>query len=252
VIHPDAVTYVGHATVLLELNGTRILTDPLLRPRFMHARRVARPVPGDLLEGLDAVLVSHLHMDHLDFRSLRGLDRGVEFIVPAGGARVVGRRGFRNVTELSPGEAAHVGPIEVSATLADHDGRRWPVGPSRDALSYLLTADRRAYFAGDTDLTDDMVELGDGIDVALLPVGGWGPRVGEGHLDWRRAAQAAAMIKPRIVVPIHWGTYQRADLAGRRPDLLSQPPQKLVAEAETLAPDVEVRVLQPGETLTLR
>ena len=248
---PDAVTYVGHATVLVELGGARLLTDPLLRPRFLHARRVAPPPPGDLLHGLDAILVSHPHMDHLDFRSLAALDRATRFIVPAGAGRVVRRRGFANVIELRPGEATSVAGARVAATPAVHDGRRWPFGPRRPAVGYRIAADHEVYFAGDTDLFEGMATIGDGIDVALLPVGGWGPRVGPGHLDATRAAAAAALIRPRVVVPIHWGTYQRVDLVGRRPDLRSDPPRKLVAEAAKVAPEAEVRVLQPGETLAL-
>ena len=87
------------------------------------------------------------------------------------------------------------------------------------------------YFAGDTDLYDGMADLAGKVDVALLPISGWGPKVGEGHLDGHSAAEAAALIKPRYVVPIHWGTYLRMDLIGRHPELLSEQPQTLVADA---------------------
>lgn len=247
----DVATFVGHSTVRLELGGTNLLTDPLLRQRFLHARRQVGPATAGVLEGLDAVLVSHLHMDHLDFPSIRGLDRDVRMVVPAGGGRVVRRRGFRRVTELRPGESVKVGSVEVVATPADHDGRRWPLGPAVDAIGYDIRADTRIYFAGDTDLFDEMADLAGAIDVALLPIGGWGPKVGEGHLDGLRAAQAAAMIRPRVIVPIHWGTYLRADLARSHPELLSEPPRELVARVAELAPESEVRVLQPGESLTL-
>ncbi len=250
----NAVTFVGHATVLIELGGKRILTDPLLRPRFMHARRVAPPPPADLLEGLDALLVSHLHMDHLDFKSIKGLDRQTPVVVTAGGGRVLRRRGFRDITEVEPGDETALGPVEPARSPTP--GTMAVAGPSvRTSRRWAFSCGAPAasvYFAGDTDLYDGMADLAGRVDVALLPVGGWGPRVGPGHLDGRRAAEAAAMIRPRIVVPIHWGTYQRADLVGRRPDLLTEPPRKLVAEAAALAPDVEVRVLQPGQTLALR
>ena len=249
----DRLTFVGHSTVLLELGGTRLLTDPLLRPRLLHARRVADPPPAGVLDGLDALLVSHLHPDHLDFRSLRGLDRGVRLVVPEGGGRVVRRRGFRDITELRAGGTAAVGGVEIEAVFAAHDGRRLPVGPRVEALGFLLAAPGAptVYFAGDTDLHDDMSELAGRVDVALLPVGGWGPKVGEGHLDGRRAAEAAALIRPRVVIPIHWGTYLRSDLIGRRPELLTEPPERLTEEAARLVPDVEVAVLEPGRSLEL-
>ena len=137
-------------------------------------------------------------------------------IVPVGGGRVIRRRGFANVIELASGDGTRVGGIEVTATEAIHDGRRHKVGPRVEAIGYLLgSSARTVYFAGDTDLFDGMSELAGRLDVALLPIGGWGPKVGAGHLDPRRAAVAAAMLRPRLAIPIHWGTLLRFDL-GRR------------------------------------
>ena len=248
----DTITFAGHSTVRLDLDGTTLLTDPLLRSRFLHVRRHAEPAAEELLHDVDAVLVSHLHPDHLDFPSIRALDRGVEMVVPAGGGRIPARRGFANVTELCPGEATRIGDVDVLATTAAHDGRRYPVGPPIEALGFdLRSPGSHVYFAGDTDLFDEMAQLGPGIDVALLPVAGWGPKLGRGHLNARSAAEAAAMIAPRIVVPIHWGTYLRAGLERRRGELLDDPPHRLIEHARELAPEVEVRVLEPGEEMTL-
>jgi len=249
----DRVTFVGHSTVRLELGGTTLLTDPLTRGRFLHTFRQVPPVGPETTAEVDAVLASHLHMDHLDFGSMRALGREIEVVVPAGGARVVRRRGYRRATELRPGESARVGAVEITATDADHDGRRWPLGRAVEALGFLLRTDAASvYFAGDTDLFEGMAVLGD-IDVALLPIGGWGSHGGdrEGHLNPERAAEATALIRPRIVVPIHWGTYLRAGLARSRPELLTDPPRRLVEEVARRAPEVEVRVLSPGESLEL-
>lgn len=229
-----------------------LLTDPLLRRRFLHAPRAVPAPPAEVLDDVDGLLVSHLHMDHLDFPSIRRLDRETPVILPAGGERVVRRRGFRHITGLVPGGRAEVGSVDVVATPADHDGRRWPIGRSVEAIGFDLRAPAtRVYFAGDTDLFDGMARLGPGIDVALLPIGGWGPKVQRGHLDPERAARAAAMMRPRIVVPIHWGAYLRIGLSRRRPGLLTEPPRELVARMAELAPGVEVKVLQPGESLPL-
>lgn len=247
----DRVTFVGHSTVRLELGGTTLLTDPILRRRFLHVVRHAPPPPAGVERGIDAVLISHLHPDHLDFPSLKRVGRDVEVIVPAGGAWLLRRRGFGRVTELRPGESARVGAVEAVATPAVHDGRRYPVGPAVEALGFELRApSRRVYFAGDTDLFDEMRELA-GIDLALLPIGGWGPKVGEGHLDPRSAAEAAAMIRPRVVVPIHWGTYLRAGLLSRQPELIADPPREFATAIAELAPAVEVQVLAPGEGIDL-
>src|SRR5687767_6284596 len=114
------VTLLGHATVLVELDGARLLTDPLLRDRvtFLSTRRRARD-PA-LLEGLDAVLLSHFHRDHFDPRSLAMLDREVRVVGPPGTAKRVRRRGFESVTELEPGESTKVGGAVVRATRALH------------------------------------------------------------------------------------------------------------------------------------
>ena len=244
----DRVTFVGHSTVRMELGGTRLITDPLLRRRFLYVRRHADAPATETLD-VDAVLISHLHQDHLDFGSLRRLPRETRFLAPVGGARVLRRRGFRNVTELAPGDGATVGAVEVGATEALHDGRRYPWGPAVEAIGYdLRHGGSRVYFAGDTDLFEGMAALAEGerIDVALLPIGGWGPKVGPGHLDAARAAEAAALMRPRVVVPIHWGTCLRWGLSPLR---LTVPPADLRAELAERAPDVVARVLAPGESL---
>ena len=248
----DRITFLGHSAVRLELGGTTLLVDPLLRRRFLHVLRAAPPPPPETVSGVDGLAISHLHMDHLDFPSIRGLDRATPVLVPAGGEGLLRRRGFRDVTGLVAGDGAVIGAVEIKAARADHDGRRWRFGPPVESIGFDLRAPAaRVYFAGDTDLFDEMAELGPGIDVAMLPIGGWGPRVGPGHLNPKRAARAAAMIRPRIVVPIHWGAYLRVGLARTKPELLTQPPRELVAQVEALAPGVDVEVLEPGESLAL-
>jgi L-ascorbate metabolism protein UlaG (beta-lactamase superfamily) len=246
----DSITFVGHSTVRITLGATTVLTDPVLRRRFLHVVRHA-PLPAPAVtRDIDAVLISHLHPDHLDPPSLRRLG-DVQVIAPERGGRLLHRRGFERVTELRPGDSARVGEVAVLATTAVHDGRRYPIGRAVEAIGFDLQApNRRVYFAGDTDLFDEMAAL-DGVDVAFLPIAGWGPKVGRGHLDPLRAARAVALIQPRIVVPVHWGTYLRAGLARRRPDLIASPAREFAERLTELAPKAELRLLKPGETLEL-
>jgi L-ascorbate metabolism protein UlaG (beta-lactamase superfamily) len=251
-VSTDRVTWIGHATVLIELGGVRLLTDPLLRNRLGHLRRHgARPAAGTT-DQLDAVLISHLHLDHLDLPSLRRLPRTTRLLVPHGAGAFLHRQGFPAAEELAAGDRADVGGLPVLAVPAVHDRRRRPFGggPEADALGFVAGA--RVYFAGDTDLFAGMERIGaDGLDAALLPVWGWGPRLGPGHLDPQRAARATAMLRPAVVVPIHWGTYLPAGLRRRHGALLRTPAQEFAAAAALLAPGVRVAVLRPGEALGL-
>ena len=247
---PERVTYVGHATVLVELDGVRLLTDPVLRGRVGPLRRHgAAPAPG-VAEGLDAVLISHLHHDHADLPSLRRIGRDVRVLASPGAGELLGRHGFADVTELAPGEPARVGALTVTATEARHPGGGRFERDS-EAVGFLLTGSRRVYFAGDTDLFDGMAELAGGLDLALLPIWGWGTSLGPGHLDPERAARAAALLSPRIAVPIHWGTLYPLGLARVRPGPLRRPPREFAARMRELAPQVEARVLAPGEATSL-
>lgn len=242
------VTYVGHATVLLELDGLRILTDPVLRMRIGHLRRQVEPPPVGVTAELDAVLLSHLHLDHADRRSLRRIDPATPVLAPDGADRFLRRCGFRDVTELAPGEAAWVGGVRIAAVEAKHRRGRSPLTPSSGAIGFDLAGSRRVYFAGDTDLFAGMRALAEGLDLALLPVWGWGSTLGAGHLDPERAAQAAALLSPRIAVPIHWGTYFPLGLGRRHGHLLTDPPRDFARRCADLAPQTEVRVLAPGES----
>ena len=247
----ERLTWVGHATVLLELGGVRLLTDPLLRRRLGHLRRHGAPPRSDLTERIDAVLISHVHLDHLDVRSLRLLHRATQVIAPRGAGSTLKRIGFTRVDELVAGEQVTVGGVPVTAVPALHEGRRRPLARPAETLGYVIAGANRVYFAGDTDLFDGMRALAGKVDVALLPVWGWGPSIGPGHMDPLRAARAAVLVRPRIAVPIHWGTFFPIGLEALRQRALVEPPRRFAQHVRSLAPEVDVRVLAPGDELVL-
>ena len=234
----------------MELDGTTLLTDPLLRRRVTHLRRADDP-RTEGLKNVDAVLISHAHHDHLHLRSLRLLDRSTPIVVPKGVGRLVKLGRFRSIEEIDEGETVEIGSLKIRATHAEHSGTRQPGWLKATALGYAIEGSQKIYFAGDTDLFEGMAGLVPDLDVALLPIWGWGPSLGRGlHLDPRKAAEALALLEPRIAIPIHWGTYRPLHL-GAKAKFLTSPGEDFVREAAALAPDVDVRVLQPGERLEL-
>lgn len=251
---PVEVTWWGHATCTIEDSGVRVLTDPLFVRRLAHLRRRRGALPGPEATVADVVLISHLHSDHLHLPSLARLAPGGKLIVPLGAVRSVpGLRMLRRVrglriTEVAAGDEVRVGGVRIRAVPAQHDGRRLPVGPHRSpALGYVVEGEARTYFAGDTGLFDEMAEAVGPVDVALLPVGGWGPYLGHSHLDAGRAAQALARLAPRSAVPVHYGTYWPVGMDGVRPHEFHAPGDEFVRKAALLAPDVTVHRLAHGE-----
>jgi L-ascorbate metabolism protein UlaG (beta-lactamase superfamily) len=243
-----STVFLGHSTVLLDLDGTRILTDPVLRGRLTFLRRIsAVPAGGDYAQ-VDAVLLSHLHHDHCDLASLALLDPQVRIIAPDGAREFLRARGFRWVTTLKPGQSYDLGTVTVTATRAVHDGRRSPFfGPRAIAVGYLIiTSDTRVYFAGDTDLFDGMTALAPDLDLALVPVWGWGPNLGPGHLDPHRAAEAVARLRPRWAVPVHWGTLFPYGMSKLFPGRLLHPPQAFARAVAARGLPTQVKVLEPG------
>jgi L-ascorbate metabolism protein UlaG (beta-lactamase superfamily) len=250
-VSSNNLTYIGHATTLLRLDGAAILTDPLLRDRFGPLRRQAPTLPADLPGHVDVVLISHLHRDHLDLPSLRRLPPDTPVVVPRGSTRWMSGIEANRIREIGRGETISISGKKVTAVPALHGGRRGRWGAGIDPLGYVIDGGGyTVYFAGDTDLFPQMSELGP-LDLALLPVWGWGTSVGPGHLDPESAAQALQLLRPRLAVPIHWGTLYPIGLRRLRPKPLSDPPLEFARLAQEVAPEVEVRVIPPGGETTL-
>ncbi len=238
------VTWIGHSTVDLTVGGVRFLTDPVLRMRVAHLqRRCPRPVlaPGPI----DAVLISHLHHDHLDLPSLQRLPGG-PLIVPRGAGPLLKRVRGHDIVEVQPGDTLDVGDARVNVVHAEHRGNRTLSKVYGPPLGFVIeAAERRVYFPGDTDLFDDMQSFGP-LDLALLPIWGWGPRLGPGHLNPHRAAEAAVLLGAGAVVPIHWGTFSPIGVMPGRPAWLDAPGPAFAAAMATVDPSSHLISLEPG------
>jgi L-ascorbate metabolism protein UlaG (beta-lactamase superfamily) len=245
---PD-VTWWGHATVTIADRDVRVLTDPVFTCRLGHLRRRRGPRPGRDARRADLVLVSHLHADHLHLPSLAQVEPSAPVVLPAGAVRAVpalARLG-RELVELAPGEETGVGGVRVTAVPAHHDGRRWPWSrPRVQPLGYVVAGSARTWFAGDTDLFDGMADAAGRVDLALVPVGGWGPTLGPGHLDPVRAAEAVAAVRAAAAVPIHFGTLWPLGCERVRPDRFHRPGADFVAEVRRRSVATVVRELAPG------
>jgi L-ascorbate metabolism protein UlaG (beta-lactamase superfamily) len=236
-------------------SGTTLLTDPLLTNRLLHLRRMAGP-PPQLPGAPDAVLLSHLHADHFHLPSLRTLPGEPLLIVPRGAAAFVasgmGNRWADRCVELEPGGETTVGAVTVRAVRAAHPGGRGPWSRTRAvALGFVVEGAGRTWYAGDTGLFDDMSELAP-LDLALIPVGGWGPTLhAHEHLDAGAAAAAVRLVKASWAVPVHYGTFWPVGLSRFRPHMFHAPGEEFARRARQTAPDTRVRVLSQGETLTI-
>ena len=175
----DRLTFLGHSTVLVDLDGVRVLTDPLLGHLAAGAIRRQMPaVPPETLADLSAVFISHGHLDHLDLSSLRALKGQPAFIVPVGLGRVVAKATDGVVHEMRAGDRLQIGNLTLEGVHAEHGRRRSIFTTAEGALGILIAGSTSVYFAGDTDLFPEMAQLAGRVDVALLPVSGWGPSSG--------------------------------------------------------------------------
>lgn len=249
------VTWLGHSTVMIEADGVSILTDPALTTAMAHLRRrrpVARPAPPDV------VAVSHLHMDHLHRRSLRRVGGlGTELLVPVGAAPLVNGLGFGTVHEMRVGDSVAAGRagsrVCVDAVHAQHSGRRGPHSRlEAPALGYVVRGGSASvYFAGDTGLFDGMADIGP-VDVALVPIWGWGPTLGERHLNPTTAASATALLQAHYVIPIHWGTYSPVRTRRGSPPWLDDPLDAFRSALEEVDLGDRLVPLWPGQSFTLQ
>lgn len=245
-----AITWLGHASVLVELDGARIMFDPVLRSRVGPLVRIPPAVPPEKVPVTDLVLLSHLHADHADLGTLRRLRRNGPLIAPAGAGSWLRSRGLGEVRELRAGQAITHSSVRVEAIRAVHGGSRRPLGPVCDPVGYLVSGSRSLYFAGDTDLFPEMADLHGRVSVALLPVWGWGRSLGPGHLDPKRAARAAALIEPALAVPIHWGTLTLGRRSGPVADR-ERPARQFLDCLAQQAPAVQGRIMAVGERLEI-
>ncbi len=256
------LTWIGHATVLLQLDGRNILTDPHFSKRaspvqWVGPKRLVPPLPAleDLPE-IDLVVISHDHYDSLDLGTVKALrnrsggDRTL-FLVPLGLKRWFLKQGVTRVRELDWWEEYRSGDLAVTAVPVQHWSKRSLLGRNRTLWAgwVLRTPTFRFLFAGDTGYTAHFKEIGDRLgpfDAAALPIGAYEPRwfMKDHHMNPDEAVQAHLDLRSRLSVAIHWGTFSLTD------EPADEPPRRLrEALRNRLVPAAEFRLLKIGETL---
>ncbi|WP_235736570.1 MBL fold metallo-hydrolase [Nocardioides alcanivorans] len=199
------------------------------------------------------MLISHLHSDHLHLPTLRRFPATTEIVVPAGAGRLL--RGFpHRVTELGPGMTTTRLGLTVQALPAHHPWSRFPGSRAQaPPLGFRVSGNGSSlWFPGDTGLFDGLDEVVE-VDLALVPIGGWGPTLGEHHLDPVQAAEAVHRVGAQWVVPVHFGTYWPLGLevARRtRQRLFVEPPSRFADEMARRLPGVRLDLPDPGAHLT--
>jgi L-ascorbate metabolism protein UlaG (beta-lactamase superfamily) len=252
------ITYIGHATLLIEIGGKTILTDPNFDPALgLFLARVSKPgMALSELPKLDMILLTHAHADHLSFRSLAEIETAPLFAPPAV-ARWIRRNGVSNAIEFGPGESLTSGSLTVHAEIASHSGNRYVIDRWRkQANMYLIaTKSESVFFAGDTALRDDTTALverelkGRQLDVALLPIGyapSWKLGFRRGHLTSMDALTLFERLNARYLIPYHWGTFNHVTASAH--DAI----RELREHVKTHARGTDVRILNPGESISVR
>ena len=247
------LTWLGHSTVVIDLGGVRLVTDPLLRGHAGPLQRLG-PVPRpELYAGARAILLSHLHTDHAEAASLRLLG-DAPVVSDEAIAGWVERRVHRPAVALRPDEWWSAGDdVEVRLVPAVHPGRPMPHRPNTATGHVVRGPTGVVWFAGDTDAYDGLADLpslaGGPIDVALVPIAGWGPRLGPGHLDPRGAAAVCATVRPRYAMPIHYGTFHPPGFELGSLRWVRRPLADFHAALAELAPDVTLLPAHAGATV---
>jgi L-ascorbate metabolism protein UlaG (beta-lactamase superfamily) len=256
-----SVTWIGHSTVLVQLDGVAFLTDPTWAGRSgpfsgrIGVRRYTPPgVDFEKLPRIDFVLISHDHYDHLDEPTVRRLARRFDpvFVVPLGIKTWLADRGITNSVELNWGESVTVAGLRVVCTPAQHEsGRSLADHGRRLWASWAVLGSKRFYFAGDTGYAGHFDQIGQALgpfDLAAMPIGSYTPshHLQPVHISPEEALQAGLDLRARRLLGIHWGTFA----LGREPH--DEPPRRLAAEVGRRNLDAgAVRILKPGEIADL-
>lgn len=207
-IHENSLNWYGHATVIININNKNIITDPVLGNRVGFFKRVAEKPYNALDIKFDYILLSHGHMDHLDFNSLRKLNKDAIVIVPKGYNKILRALGFKKVFTLRHNGIYEDEYLKITSFPANHDGRRFYLGIDDESNSYLIeSSHKKVFFAGDTAYIDNY--KGIQCDVAIMPVGCYKPeRFTYMHCTPEEGYKMFKTMSSKAMIPVHYKTFK--------------------------------------------
>lgn len=243
-LYGGMLTWVGHATFLIQMENKNILTDPVWSDRVGPfgnrvgpTRYLPPAIPWEKLPPVDIVILSHNHYDHMDRETIERLEKEFEpvFFVPLGNKRFLKQWGVQNVVELDWWDEYGIDGLRIVCTPAQHFSQRW-LNDRNESLwaGWIVEGEEHTiYFAGDTGYFPGFKEIGERhrqIDVALMPIGAYEPRwfMQQMHVNPAEALQAYLDLGARYFAAMHWGTFDQTD------ELLDQPPKDLMAAIDSL------------------
>ena len=255
---PSTVTWIGHATVLVEMGGVRFLTDPIWSERASPiswagpARQVEPGIALDDLPEIDFVLISHNHYDHLDIPTLEALSElnpQITFYVPLGNERLLEKHGLTNVRSLDWMQTLTHAGVEIHCLPSQHWSKRGLADDLENlwASWAVIASERRFFFAGDTGYFGGFAEIGNALgpfDLAAVPIGAYRPTelMRFTHMNPEEAVKAALAVRARRALAIHFGTFDLAD------EPLDEPPFRFRDEIERRVSDrLEPWIFDIGE-----
>jgi L-ascorbate metabolism protein UlaG (beta-lactamase superfamily) len=250
---PLQLRFLGHATFAINLDGQNIITDPVFTQTVTFLKRHSLPVNPNWYQSPDLILVSHAHLDHFHPPSLRKLNRQIPCLVAPGLKTKFMKLGFTKVTELPVSHTYHFKKLTLKAVYAKHQASFLPgTKPISDCIGFLIMGSQTIYFPGDTDFYPQMKHLAKlKIDLCLIPIWGWAIDDHGLHLNPQKAVRALRLIKPKVAIPYHWGTFLPISFKLFFARFLIHPVNLFALEAQKLSPGVKIIILPPGNRFSL-